>query len=298
MQSSKKTYIVTGGAGFIGSHLVDALIERGHEVRVIDNLSSGSVSNVNPKATLFKLNICDLEAMRPVFAGADGVFHMAAIVSVQYSLEHPEEARAVNLEGTRNVIEAAKANQVKRLVFSSSSAVYGEKDGAITETASTDPQSPYGAQKLEGEKLCFSREGDSALEAIALRYFNVYGPRQRGDSAYSGVIARFLKLKREGKPFSIYGDGSQTRDFISVHDIVSANIIAMDSKDVEGEPINIGSGKATSVKELAEVIGGEIEYLPARIEPKNSLSNISKAKELLIWNPTVPLKEGINELLM
>lgn len=293
MSFQKRIYVVTGGAGFIGSHLVDVLIEHGHEVRVIDNLSSGIQAQVNPKASFFNVDICDRQALKPLFKDADGVFHLAAIVSVQYSLEHPEEAKTVNVEGTRNVFEVAKEMGVKRLVFSSSSAVYGEKDGAIIESASTKPVNPYGVQKLEGEKLCFREAG---IETVALRYFNVYGSRQRGDSPYSGVIARFLKFKKEGKPLSVFGDGSQTRDFVSVHDVVQANIAAIYSDKAAGQAFNIGSGKAVSVKGLAEAVGGPIKYLSPRIEAKNSLADISKAREILGWSPKISLKEGIEEL--
>jgi len=290
MSKESKKYIVTGGAGFIGSHLLDALIGRGDSVFVIDNLSSGSRSNVNPKAELIEGDVRDALFIEKTIADIkpDGIFHMAAIVSVQFSIEHPEETFEINVTGTKNVYEAAGG---VRIIFSSSSAVYGDVPAdAISENAPLNPKSPYGEHKKTGEQYA----------TVSLRYFNVFGSRQRGDSAYAGVIARFLKMNQSGKPLTVFGDGLQTRDFVHVSDVVAANIAAMDALIVSGEAINVGSGIATSVQQIAEIFAEKsplgrnaIQYLPPRIEPKNSLADISKAQKLLKWSPKVTLKQGI-----
>jgi UDP-glucose 4-epimerase len=283
-----KKYIVTGGAGFIGSHLTDSLVKEGHEVIIIDNMSTGLASNLNPKASFEKIDIRDKTALEKIFLKErpDGVFHLAAVVSVQFSLEHPEETFEVNVTGTKNVGEAARKVGA-RMIFSSSSAIYGEPKNQepIVESAPLDPKSPYGEHKKTGE----------AWSDVSLRYFNVYGERQRGDSPYAGVIARFLILKKEHKPLTIFGDGSQTRDFVHVSDVVVANLKAMQST-LTKEAINIGSGKAISIKEIADMFGGPIDYMPPRIEPKHSLADISKTKKLLKWSPSVSLQEGIKKL--
>lgn len=288
-KGSMKKYIVTGGAGFIGSHLVDALVSRGNFVVVVDNLSSGRRENINPKAEFIEADIRHAETLEKIVAktNPDGIFHMAAIVSVQFSLEHPEETFEINVTGTKNVFNAAKG---KRIVFSSSSAVYGDaSDSTISENTPLNPKSPYGEHKKLGEQYA----------TVALRYFNVYGPRQRGDSAYAGVIARFMEKTRAGKPLTVFGDGSQTRDFVHVSDVVAANITAMEADNVEKESINIGSGVATSVKQIALFFAEEnaagIEYLPPRVEPKNSLADINKASKLLNWKPRVALRDALKE---
>jgi UDP-glucose 4-epimerase len=283
-----KKYIVTGGAGFIGSHLTDSLVKEGYEVVIIDNMSTGLASNLNPKASFEKIDIRDKMAVEELFLKEkpDGVFHLAAIVSVQFSLEHPEETFEVNVTGTKNVGEVARKVGAK-MIFSSSSAVYGEPPDQrpITESSPLNPKNPYGEHKKAGE----------AWSDISLRYFNVYGGRQRGDSPYAGVIARFLALSKEHKPLTIFGDGSQTRDFVHVRDVVAANLKATKSI-LAKEAINIGSGKAVSIKRLADMFGGHVNYMPPRIEPKHSLADISKAKKFLGWSPRVTLEEGIKEL--
>ncbi len=296
MAESKK-YIVTGGAGFIGSHIVDDLCAQGHNVIVVDNLSSGSKNNINPKATFIEADIRVRDSFGEAISGADGIFHCAAIVSVQYSLEHPTETEEVNVGGTLNILEVARIAGIRRLVFSSSSAVYGSvTTGAISENAPTHPESPYGQHKLQSENDIHEAITVGKMEGVILRYFNVYGSRQRADSPYSGVIARFAQLKKEGKPLTILGDGSQTRDFVHVSDVVAANLLAMQTSNASGEIFNIGSGKETSVLEIAKFIGGEITHLPPRHEPKNSLADISKAKRLFGWMPRMVLEEGIRKI--
>jgi len=294
-----KKIVVVGGAGFIGSNLVEALVERGDDVYVIDNLCGGKKENVHPKASFYEVDIRNYSDIEDIIKGADTVFHLAALPRVQYSIEHPIETNEVNVGGTLNVLVAANKGGVRRVVYSASSAAYGDQEVLpLKETMEANPLSPYGLQKYIGEKYCKMFNDIYGLSAVSLRYFNAYGKNQDPEGPYSLVIGRFLKLKEEGKNLTIFGDGEQTRDFVNVRDIVRANILAMESeKEVGGEVINIGGGKNCSIKKLAELIGGEIEYLPARIEPKNTLANITKAKELLDWEPTVSLEEGIKELL-
>jgi len=290
--------IVTGGAGFIGSHIVDALILDGHEVHIIDNLSSGKKDNVNKKAILHIVNIRDYEKLVLIFKDAKYVFHEAAMPQVEYSIRNPIETHNINVTGLLNVLEASRINNVKRLIFASSSAIYGNQETLpINETMTPMPLSPYGAHKYIGEIYCKVWADLYDLETVCLRYFNVYGERQSFEGAYSSVIAKFLNLSKLDKPLTITGDGNQTRDFVNVRDVVSANLIAMNSDNVgKGEVINIGGTNKYSVNYIAELIGGPTENIPARIEPQETQADISKAKKLLGWEPTVSLEESIIEL--
>ncbi len=290
--------IVTGGAGFIGSNAVDALLEKGHEVHVIDNLSGGKQENINPKAIFHKADICNLDEIKPFFVGVDCVFHFAAMPRVQYSIEHPLETNTVNMGGTQNVLIAAHEAGVKKLVYSASSSAYGEQDTMpLVETMLPKPVSPYGLQKYVGEHMCRIWSRVYGLPTVCLRYFNVYGPRQSEEGAYALVIARFLKQKREGQKMTITGDGLQTRDFTHVRDVVRANILAMESGKVgNGEVINIGAGNNKSVLEIAKLIGGEYEFVPARIEPRNTLADNTLARELLGWIPQENFEKAVEEL--
>jgi len=292
--------LVTGGAGFIGSNLVDRLIDEGYKVFVIDNLSSGKKENLNKKAIFYKADICNLNKIFPLFKGIDYVFHLAANPRVLFSVENPIESHKVNVDGTLNVLYASYKNKVKRLIFASSSAVYGNiKKLPLREDMKPNPISPYGLHKLIGEYYCKLFSDLYNLETVCLRYFNVYGPKMDPEGPYALVIGKFLKLKKENKPLTIYGNGKQTRDFVYVNDVVEANILAMKSKKVgKGEVINICSGKNYSINYIAKLIGGEKIYLPARKgEMKHTLGDNSLAKKLLGWNPKVNLEEGINYLL-
>ncbi len=293
-----KKYIVTGGAGFIGSNLADALIDAGHEVHIIDNLSGGKKENINPKAIFHNADITKLEEIKPIFEGIDGVFHFAALPRVQYSIEHPVETAEVNIGGTQNVLIAAKEAGVKRIVYSASSSAYGDqKTMPLVETMLPMPKSPYGLQKYVGEHLCRLWNEIYGIETVSLRYFNVYGPRQADEGAYALVIAHFLKQKREGKPMTITGDGLQTRDFTHVRDVVKANILAMESENVgKGEVMNIGTGTNHSVLEIAKMLGGEYEFIAPRIEPRNTLADNSLAKKLIGWEPKENFEKAIEEL--
>ncbi len=291
--------VVTGGAGFIGSHLVKKLVELGFDVSVIDNLYSGKEKDVHSKAKFFNLDVRDLDKIRPVFKGAKYVFHLAAIPSVQFSIEHPGITNDVNVNGALNVLTAAKDAGAKRVIYSASSSVYGEATKLpIMETKIADPKSPYAVQKYMGELYCKMFSEIYGLETVCLRYFNAYGKGQSVTGPYSGVISVFLEQKKKGKKLTIVGDGMQTRDFVHVSDVVNANILAMKSEMVgKGESINIGTGKRYSVKDIAKIIGGPVEYLLPRIEPKDSLADISLAEFLLGWKPKIDLKKGLKELL-
>lgn len=289
--------IVTGGAGFIGSNLVDKLIERGDEVLVIDNLSGGKKEQINAQAVFHHLDITDFATIKPLFEGVDYVFHLAALPRVQFSIERPLETNEANVVGTLNVLLAAKEAGVKKVIYSASSSAYGDqKEMPLREDMRANPKSPYGLQKYIGEMYCKIFSDVYNLPTVCLRYFNVYGPRQNEEGAYALVIAKFLKQKREGKKLTITGDGTQTRDFTSVHDVVRANILAMEKAVGGGEVFNIGAGNNFSIKKVAELIGGEIEYLPARLEPHDTLADNNKARTNLDWIPEVKLDAGIAEL--
>jgi len=274
-------------------------VGKGFEVHVIDNLSGGKKENVNPKAIFHQTDIRDLVAIKPLFIGADYVFHFAALPRVQFSIEHPDETHGVNITGTLNVLIAAKDAGVKRVVYSASSSAYGDQPVMpLKEDMPAHPKSPYGLHKYVGELYCKLWSEVYGLETVCLRYFNVYGPRQNPDGAYALVIGKFLKQHAEGKAMTITGDGEQTRDFTSVHDVVRANLLASESKNVgKGETVNIGAGRNFSINKIAKLIGGKVEYLPARLEPKDTLADNSLAKKLLGWTPEVSLEDGIKELL-
>jgi len=291
--------LVTGGAGFIGSHLTDALVAKGHDVHVVDDLSAGKKENVHKNATLHITSICDFDALSSLMAGVDYVFHLAALPRVQYSIEHPRETNEVNVGGTLNVLVAAKDAGVKKVIYSASSSAYGDTDVMpLSEDMPANPISPYALQKYIGELNCRLFSTIYGLPTVSLRYFNVYGTRQDPTGPYALVIGRFLLLKKEKKPLTITGDGSQTRDFTHVRDVVRANILAMESSSVgKGEVINVGAGHNRSINDIAVCIGGPVVHVEKRIEPHDTLADISYAKNLLGWEPLVLFEEGIKELL-
>jgi UDP-glucose 4-epimerase len=293
-----KKVIVTGGAGFIGSNLVDALIEKGYDVHIIDDLSNGKKENINPKAVFHQADIRNLNIIKPIIAGAEYVFHLAALPRVQYSIEYPVETNDVNVNGTLNVLIAATEAKVKKVVYSASSSAYGDQAVMpLKEGMKESPKSPYGLHKFVGELYCRTWSEVYGLPTVSLRYFNVYGARQSAEGAYALVIARFLKQKADGKPMTITGDGEQTRDFTHVRDVVNANILAAESSNVgKGEVMNIGSGKNYSVNKIAGLIGGPVEHIPARLEPKHTLADNSLAEKLIGWKPQVSLEKAIEEL--
>lgn len=294
-----KKIVVIGGAGFIGSHLVDKLIEDGYQVDVIDDLSAGKIENVNSKAVFHQVNICNYEDIEAIVSAVDYVFLLAALPRVQYSIEHPRETHEVNVTGLLNVLIAAQKGGVKRVISSSSSAVYGDSDVLpVREDMSVNPLSPYALHKYIGENYCRLFGVLYNLHTVSLRYFNVYGDRQDPNGPYALVIGKFLQQHTDGMPLTITGNGEQTRDFIHVRDVVAANILAMESTKVQiSEVINIGSGDSCSINRLAEIIGGDVVHVESRVEPKNTLADISKAFNILGWRPRVNLTDGIGELM-
>lgn len=294
----KEKIVVTGGAGFIGSHIVDACLAEGFDVHIIDNMSGGKEERLNNKAVFHKEDIRDLEKIKPIIKGAKYVFHTAALPRVQYSIDFPKETNENNVGGTVNVLIAAHEGGVEKVVYSASSSAYGDQTTMpLVETMPTDPKSPYGLQKLIGEQYCKVWSSVYGLPTVSLRYFNVYGSRLDPDGAYALVIGRFLKLRKEGKPLTITGDGTQTRDFTHVRDVVQANLLAAKCDEVKnGEVFNIGFGKRCSINELAELIGGETENVPPRLEPHDTEADNTRARTNLKWEPTVALEEGIAEL--
>lgn len=297
MKQTKKA-VVTGGAGFIGSHLGDLLVEKGYEVHVIDDMSAGKKERLNKAVILHVKDIRNLEEIKPIFTDADYVFHLAALPRVQFSIEHPVETNDVNVGGTLNVFLAAKEAGVKKVVYSASSSAYGDQlVMPLKEDMKAAPKSPYGLQKYIGELYAKVFNEVYGLPTVCLRYFNVYGPRFDAEGAYALVIGKFLKQKKEGVAMTITGTGEQTRDFTHVRDVVRANLLAAESDVSGGEVINIGAGKNQSINTIAELIGGATEHIPARLEPKDTLADNSKAKKLLGWVPEVSIEQGIKELL-
>jgi len=288
-------HTVIGGAGFIGSNLVDLLIKEGHEVLVVDNLSTGNIKNVNPKASLLICDISEEHSLADALNGSDTVFHLAALARVQPSIENPLEFNKANVNGTLNVLMAAKNSNVRRVVYSASSSAYGNAEIFPTpENHPTDPLSPYGLQKLIGEQYCRVFYHCYGLETVSLRYFNVFGERQSLEGAYKLVMGTFADQRLQGKALTITGDGEQRRDFTYVGDVVRANFLASESKLVgKGEVINIGNGDNRSINQIADLIGGPKEYIEKRLEPQQTLADNTKAKELLGWSPTTTVEQWI-----
>lgn len=291
--------IVTGGAGFIGSHLVDRLVKMNHRVVVLDNLLTGKKENINPRARFYKIDICShrisyiFRKERPAV-----VFHLAAVPRVPLSLKDPVLTSKVNILGTVNVLKTAVEMKTGRLIFASSSSVYGEqRKMPLKENMTPNPISPYGLQKYVCEKFLKMFSQLYKIITVSLRYFNVYGPRIDFDSEYALVMGRFLKQKADGKPLTIYGSGNQTRGFCYVSDVVDATIKAMESKKLRGgEIINVGSEKSYTINYLARLIGGEINYLPPRPgDVLHTRADISLAKRLLDWEPKTSLEVGIEK---
>jgi len=295
-------YLVTGGAGFIGTNLVKQLLVDGHNVVVLDNYAGGNKPERHlAGAEYIEGDIRSVADLDRACVGVDGIFHMAALPRVSYSVENPELTHDVNVNGTLQVLLAAKRNNVKRVIFSSSSSTYGGQDaGKLLEedTAIKKPVSPYALHKLIGEHYCRIFSDLFGLETVSLIYFNVYGPYFDPDGAYALVVGKFLKQKKEGQPMTVCGDGEYYRDYTHVLDVVKANILAMQSDKVgKGDVINIGCGRPTTVNELVKIMGGEFVNVPARIgDQRFSGANNTKARELLGWVPSVKLEDGVLEL--
>ena len=291
-------YVVVGGAGFIGSNIVDKLVEQNHEVVIIDNLSTGKMENVNPRASVEYIDICnenECSAMVEIMSGADALFLLAAKARVQPSIENPVEYEINNTIGTLNVLKCASDAGVRRVVYSASSSAYGNTEKLPSkESDPVNPLSPYGAQKYYGEVMCKMFSEVYGLETVSLRYFNIYGERQNVGGAYAMVIGIFVDQLLNGKPMTIRGDGEQRRDFTYVGDVVNANILASQSENVgNGEVINIGNGDNRSINDIADMIGGDKVNVEPVIEPKATLADNSKAEELLGWKPTQNIEDWI-----
>ncbi len=299
MQHMKTKVVVTGGAGFIGAHLAQYLLDNGYEIHVVDNLTGGKKEKVPAGAVFYEMDVRDGEKLTQVFKDAEFVFHLAALPRVQFSLDNPKEAHDTNVNGTLQVLISAKEAGVKRVIFSSSGSVYGDQPVLpLVETMDPAPQSPYALHKSIGEQYAKLWSEVFKLPTVCLRYFNVYGPGQDPEGPYALVVGKFIKFKKEGKPLTITSDGKQTRDFTHVKDVVRANLLAAKSEKVgKGEAINIGAGREQTVNRLAELMGGPTEYIPARLEPRFFRAGITKAKELLNWHPEVLFEDGIAELL-
>lgn len=291
--------LVTGGAGFIGSHVVDALVGRGLQVRVLDNFATGDRRNLNPAAELVEADIRRGEAIRPAFAGVDCVFHIAALPRVPLSIERPVETHLTNVVGTLNVLLAARDLGVRRVIFSGSSSVYGDQpELPLREDMVPNPLNPYALQKLVGEQYARMFHRLFGLQCLSLRYFNVYGTRMPSEGAYLTVISVFLRQRSEGQPLTIHGDGEQSRDFTHVSDVVRANLLAMDCAVADGRAINIGAGHNVSVNRVAAQIGGPTVHTPPRAgDARHTLADLGQAKRTLGWQPQISLEAGLGQLL-
>lgn len=302
--------LITGGAGFIGSHLVDKLMVDEYEAVVLDNLSTGKLENLaqhgdNPKFSFVKGDITSPSDVRGSLEGVDAVIHEAAITSVPLSIKKPELVNKVNVGGTETLLEESASAGVKRFVYASSCAVYGEaRELPIREDTEPGPISPYGESKLAAEALCKKFHDERGLEALCLRYFNVYGPRQTF-GPYAGVILHFLERVKAGKPPIIFGDGEQTRDFVHVSDVVQGSLLALEGRAPNGRVINVGTGIATSVNQLCEIvleIVGREDLKPVHESAKpgdirHSRADINRAKEILGYQPKIRLEDGLRRLI-
>ena len=295
--------IVTGGSGFIGSHLVERLLADGHTVRVLDNFSTGRLDNLsrvrnNTCLTIHEVDVADSEAIQELFAGVDWVFHLAALADIVPSIEYPLHYHRTNVDGTVAVVEAARKSSVSRFVYVASSSCYGIPDSYPTaETDIIKPEYPYALTKYLGEQIVLHWYKVYGLPAISLRLFNVYGPRSRTSGTYGAVFGIFLAQKLAGNPFTVVGDGNQTRDFTFVTDVVDALMCAAQSQQV-GEVFNVGSGTSHSVNELVELLQGEVVYIPKRpSEPDVTLADTTKIRSQLQWNPTVSFEQGVQVML-
>jgi len=303
--------LVTGGAGFIGSHIVQALVSAGTGVRVLDDFSSGREENLTELAPgavgsgaeveLLRGDISDPELCARACDGMDGVFHQAALVSVPRSVEEPERTWEVNSKGTLNLLEAARVAGASRFVFAASSAAYGESDALPkVETMPVDPRSPYAASKVAGETHLAAYGAAHDMRTVSLRYFNVFGPRQVDDNPYTGVIAIFARCLLEGTAPTIHGDGGQTRDFTYVDNVVAANLAAMQGDVPAGSIINVGGGERISILELygamAEALGSDLEPVLGEEragDVRHSLADLERAQQLLGYRPSVSWREGL-----
>jgi nucleoside-diphosphate-sugar epimerase len=301
-------YLVTGGCGFIGSHLVEALVKQGEQVRVFDNCltgKQGNIKNVADKIEFFSADLRDLDAVHEAVKGVDYVFHEGALPSVARSVKDPIASNAVNINGTLNLLVASRDAGVKRVVYAASSSVYGNTNTLPrSEDLCPQPASPYAITKYVGECYCQVFTEIYGLETVALRYFNIFGPRQDPNSPYSAVIPLFISAYLNGEAPKIEGDGEQSRDFTYIANAVHANLLACHTEGVAGEMFNVGCGQQITINQLASVIGKlmDIDTKPVHVDPRpgdvrHSLADISKAKRLLGYEPLVDLEEGLRKTI-
>ncbi len=298
----KPVAVVTGGAGFIGSHMVDALLADGFAVRVIDNLVGGHRSNLddhkaNADLECYWQDIRQLEPPSRIFAGAQHVFHFAGIGDIVPSIDEPIPYMDTNVQGTVRVLECARAAGVQKFVYAASSSCYGLASVPTAEDHPIAPQYPYALSKYQGEQAAFHWHKVYGLPVNSICIFNAYGPRVRTTGAYGAVFGVFFRQKLAGKPYTVVGDGTQTRDFVYVTDIAQA-FLAAARTEVAGERFNVGAGNPQPVNKLVEILGGDVVYIPKRPgEPDCTWANIEKIQRVLGWRPTVPFDEGVRRML-
>jgi UDP-glucose 4-epimerase len=295
---------VTGGCGFLGSHVVDELLSHGVRVYCIDNLSNGKIENIkshlnDPSFKFVQCDIRDTQNLLDVFEGVDWVMHLAALTDIVPSVENPLEYHSVNVDGTVSVLEACRKSGVKRLIYAASSSCYGIPEIYPTpETAKISPQYPYALTKWIGEQYLFHWHKVYGISCVSLRIFNAYGPRVRCSSSYGAVFAVFLSQKAHGVPYTVVGDGKQKRDFVHARDVARAFYLAAES-EIDGEAINIGSGNPQTINYLVKLLGGEKVHIPKRPgEPEITYADISKAKKILGWSPVIDFEDGVKEMLL
>jgi UDP-glucose 4-epimerase len=300
--TGKGVAVVTGGAGFIGSHMVDVLLDHGYAVRVIDNLTGGRKSNLahldgRPDVECHWLDIRTLKPDSPLFSGARYVFHFAGIGDIVPSIERPTEYLDVNVQGTVHVLECARAANVEKFVYAASSSCYGLAATPTDESHLISPEYPYALSKYLGEVAAFHWHKVYRLPVNSICIFNAYGPRVRTTGVYGAVFGVFFRQKLAGKPYTVVGDGTQTRDFIYVTDIAEAFLAAAE-RPIVGERFNIGAGSPQSINHLVDILGGDVVHIPKRPgEPDCTWANIEKATRLLSWRPTVDFAEGVRRML-
>ena len=295
--------LVTGGAGFIGSHLAERLLAEGHQVAVLDNLATGRLKNLShlrdkEGLSVHRADVDDLDSIRPLFEGVDWVFHLAALADIVPSIVSPLAYHRANVGGTVSVLEASRAVKVRRFIYAASSSCYGlPKILPTPETAEIQPQYPYALTKYVGEQYVLHWGRVYGLPVLSLRLFNVYGPRSRTSGAYGAVFGVFLAQKLHGEPFTVVGDGTQSRDFTFVSDVVEAMVMAARS-DLRQEALNVGSGKTSAVNRLVELLGGQVVHVPKRPgEPDRTHADISRIQKLLGWQPRVSFEDGVTVML-
>jgi UDP-glucose 4-epimerase len=300
VSANKNKFVVTGGAGFIGSTIVDRLIELGHEVVVLDDLSTGCLTNVNPLAQFINidLSIVDPKKLSLYIKDTTSIFHCAALPNVQFSIDYPGKSNAVNVHSMINILEAMRIAGIKKIIYSGSCSVYGNaKNIPTNETSDINPLSPYALQKYVCEEYCYLYKAMYDISYVIFRYFNVYGERMSAKGAYVSVLSHFIQAYRNKKALPITNDGSQKRDFVYVKDVAEANIISALTNQADNSIINLGSGMNYSINTIASWFKTNTIYTEPRIEPKETMADISLANKLLKWEPKQDIRDWIENIL-